>query len=543
MKTLSSLLVLLWLAAVPAVAAATDALNDALRRGLLAEEAQRDLPAAVAAYAEAVRAGDDLRAPMATALFRLAESRRRLGQTNEALGHYRRLLREFPDQTNLVSLARRHVPKAAIRSRGVASIEAELVAMTKALGSLESTEAELAAELERCSAMGADQLHAALSASHPTPELTRLKAERNQAEVRRALLSPDFGPQHPEVLRIAAVQAKLNEQLAKEVEGVMGSLAAQVSALGARVTQERRKVKALESQLLQESLSSDGQSGNTSADPRSEQEQLLLEEIKIAETQEADVRKRREAGRAGQDEVFKAQRDVLALKRQLAALPRLLDVWVAPVKASGDPGGANPTVDPYAEADKLAAELAALDQLNDAKERARFLAARHPLPELESIEQSLRAQPYVEPRTAEQEANSARMREQLELKTQIAIDSLKERLRFARLEADDLSKRQAARMASGKIDLFGSGGLSGTFPVVEGRKLMLSDIIISAGGKSGNEYANLKRVKVRRFDPVSKKETVIEANVTNIIEKGDRNADIELKDGDRVEVPARSIIF
>ncbi|MEI6357800.1 MAG: tetratricopeptide repeat protein [Verrucomicrobiota bacterium] len=97
MKALSSLLVLLWLTSLPAVAVATDALNEALQRGLLAEEAQRDLPAAVAAYAEAVRTGDDLRAPMATALFRLAESQRRLGQTNEALGHYRRLLRETRD--------------------------------------------------------------------------------------------------------------------------------------------------------------------------------------------------------------------------------------------------------------------------------------------------------------------------------------------------------------------------------------------------------------------------------------------------------------
>lgn len=396
MKTLLSLLVLLWLAALPAVAAATDALNEALQRGLLAEEAQRDLPAAAVAYAEAVRAGDDLRAPMATALFRLAESQRRLGQTNEALGHYRRLLREFPDQTNLTSLALRFLP--------------------------------------------------------------------------------------------GTVQA-------------------------------------------------------ASPNPRSEQEQLLVEEIKIAEMQEADVRKRSEAGRAGQDEMLKAQRDVLALKRQLAGLPRLQDVSVTPVAAGADPGGTHVPVDPFAEVDKPAAELAALDQLGDARERARFLAARHPLPELESIEQSLRVQPYVQPRTAEQEANSARMREQLELKTRIAIDSLTERLRFARLEADNLSKRQSARMGSGKIDLYGSGGLSGKFPIIDGRKLMLYEVIISARGKSDKEYADLKRVKVRRFDPVSKKDTVIEANVANIIEKGDRNADIELKDGDRVVVPARSIIF
>lgn len=111
------------------------------------------------------------------------------------------------------------------------------------------------------------------------------------------------------------------------------------------------------------------------------------------------------------------------------------------------------------------------------------------------------------------------------------------------LQAVNRSSAIMENAGAGRVVLFGTGGLSGTFPVVEGRKLMLSDVIISAGGKSGNEYANLKKVKVRRFDPVSKKETVIEANVANIIEKGDRNADIELMDGDRVEVPARSIIF
>lgn len=188
MKTLSSLLVLIWLATLPAVTAATDALNEALQRGLLAEEAQRDLPAAAAAYAEAVRAGDDLRAPMATALFRLAESRRRLGQTNRRWDTTAACSVSAPDQTDPTSLVLRFLP--------------------------------------------------------------------------------------------GTVQA-------------------------------------------------------ASPNPRSEQEQLLVEEIKIAEEQATHIRKRFEVGRAEQDEMLKAQRDVLALKRQLAALPRLLDVGLSPDPAVG----------------------------------------------------------------------------------------------------------------------------------------------------------------------------------------------------------------
>ena len=111
------------------------------------------------------------------------------------------------------------------------------------------------------------------------------------------------------------------------------------------------------------------------------------------------------------------------------------------------------------------------------------------------------------------------------------------------LQAVNRSSAMLDSSSSAKVVLYGSGGLSGTFPVIEGKKLMLSDVIISAGGKSGNDFANLRKVKVRRFDPATKKESVSTIDVKKIIENGDRNADVELKDGDRVEVPARPIIF
>ncbi|MBL9173488.1 MAG: hypothetical protein JNL10_08145, partial [Verrucomicrobiales bacterium] len=47
---------------------AADPIREALQRGLLAEEAQRDLAAAADAYAEAVRLGDEERSFVATAL-------------------------------------------------------------------------------------------------------------------------------------------------------------------------------------------------------------------------------------------------------------------------------------------------------------------------------------------------------------------------------------------------------------------------------------------------------------------------------------------
>jgi tetratricopeptide (TPR) repeat protein len=92
---------------------AADPLTEAFQRGLLAEESQRDLKAAVTAYDEVVRLADAQREIVATALFRRAEVRRRQGQTNEAEADYRRLLRHFSDQTNLLEFARVRLPQQA----------------------------------------------------------------------------------------------------------------------------------------------------------------------------------------------------------------------------------------------------------------------------------------------------------------------------------------------------------------------------------------------------------------------------------------------
>lgn len=110
MKILSRLF---FLTASLVVAFAADPLTEAFQRGLLAEESQRDLKAAAAAYDEVLRQADAQRELIATALFRRAEVRRRLGRTNEAEADYRRLLRQFAEQTNLMELARVRLPQNA----------------------------------------------------------------------------------------------------------------------------------------------------------------------------------------------------------------------------------------------------------------------------------------------------------------------------------------------------------------------------------------------------------------------------------------------
>ena len=84
---------------------AADPLSEAFQRGLLAEETRADFQAASAAYGEVIRLADAQRDLIATALFRLSETQRRLSRTNDAIAGYRRLIREFSTQSNLVALA------------------------------------------------------------------------------------------------------------------------------------------------------------------------------------------------------------------------------------------------------------------------------------------------------------------------------------------------------------------------------------------------------------------------------------------------------
>jgi ankyrin repeat protein len=77
-----------------------------LQQGLFEEEANHNFAAAVKKYEAVVSETDSNRQFAATAIFRLGEIYRRQGRTNEASAQYERILREFPDQSELVKLSR-----------------------------------------------------------------------------------------------------------------------------------------------------------------------------------------------------------------------------------------------------------------------------------------------------------------------------------------------------------------------------------------------------------------------------------------------------
>jgi outer membrane protein assembly factor BamD (BamD/ComL family) len=96
----------------PAWCAAQDKMSDAFRKGVAEEEAGRNPKGAIDQYKAVLVQFEEARKMAATALFRMAESYRKLGQDKEAQTAYARVLQQFPDQTQLVAESRKHVPAA-----------------------------------------------------------------------------------------------------------------------------------------------------------------------------------------------------------------------------------------------------------------------------------------------------------------------------------------------------------------------------------------------------------------------------------------------
>ena len=106
MKTKIALLLAVF---IPFAARSADAPSAALQKGLFEEEASQNLAAAIAAYQSVLTAHAEERKLAATALFRLGECHRKLGQTNDAIAQYQRLIADFADQTTLSALSRQNL--------------------------------------------------------------------------------------------------------------------------------------------------------------------------------------------------------------------------------------------------------------------------------------------------------------------------------------------------------------------------------------------------------------------------------------------------
>ncbi len=188
---------------------AEESFQEKLTRGILAEESRQDLQSAVAIYSEIIRSADQQRGAIASTLYRLAETQRRLGQTNEADRNYRRLVTEYPESTNLVQLARRQLSSSSPGTTGPASPVAEEELLLQQEIAIADKVLDQTRKMVATGTAGQDSLW---KAERDVLQLKRqLAAFRGRHQVIEltsapAGASPDTAPEDPETREIARLK-------------------------------------------------------------------------------------------------------------------------------------------------------------------------------------------------------------------------------------------------------------------------------------------------------------------------------------------------
>ena len=269
--------IIFFLLAATLAHAQTNNLTALLQQGLFEEQANRNLDAAIADYQALARQFDKDRQLAATAVFRLGECYRMQGKTNEAALEYQRILRDFSDQQTLATLSRQDLT-------GMGMIKSEPAAIVNSDAALWNKLKDVApAELERI-----------LPTLVPNAMLDYLLQQRNAAQAQSAsLLANGFTTNSLLVEEKHRLLTELNRQIREEISGIMDGL------------------------KLRAELSPSPQ---TAGDARQQQRELLAKQIALAEQDLAETQKLVQVGTAPLAESRAAEREVLRLRQQLAAL-------------------------------------------------------------------------------------------------------------------------------------------------------------------------------------------------------------------------------
>lgn len=122
--------ILILLLAATSLRAQDSDLSKLLQQGLLDEQANHNLDAAIGDYKAVAAQFDKDRQIAATAIFRLGECYRAQGKNDEAAAQYERILKDFSDQQTLVTLSRQNLTGMGVSVASASPGEAPGVANT-----------------------------------------------------------------------------------------------------------------------------------------------------------------------------------------------------------------------------------------------------------------------------------------------------------------------------------------------------------------------------------------------------------------------------
>ncbi len=189
-------------------------MRDLLRDGLYAEEVTRDPEAAAKQYEQLLSRHAEQRAFAATALFRLAEVRRKQDRKDDAIQLYHRLLAEFPGAAAETKLARENLAALGGKAPEVSGPAGDADSLELArLESLAKDAPDIILDpqtLERAVTNGWSKVVAHLLAAGSQPsagDALRIAAEKGYLEIVRQLIAGDAPV--PAQVATAGIQAAI----------------------------------------------------------------------------------------------------------------------------------------------------------------------------------------------------------------------------------------------------------------------------------------------------------------------------------------------
>lgn len=218
----------LLIGATTSLNAVTNDLSGLLQKGLFEEEANRNLDAASTAYETLVKQFDKDRQIGATAVFRLGEVYRKQGKTNEAALQYERIVRDFAEQTTLVTLSRQNLAGLGTQPSARQSNETTPTPWHR----VATVEYEQAKQLlKQIKSLSPDEMRQTLPSLTPDAQLSELLTQLDAAIAKQAELGQDFGPDSPAIKRLIATREVLNKQIDERIAGIIKALQLKVTML------------------------------------------------------------------------------------------------------------------------------------------------------------------------------------------------------------------------------------------------------------------------------------------------------------------------
>ena len=232
-------------------------LNSQLAQGIMSEEAEGNLPAAMSQYEKLIIQFDQSRAAAANALFRLAEGHRKLGQNEEAKIAYSRVLREFPDFEQLASLSHKgflacnkavaqkpatppeNPPSSdpTTEQASATGVPSEKTLDPESLRALDRDRlfasqnyAQLNTLYLNLKKMSPEDLRRAMPVAWPDEALSRYLQTLAKAQQDLAQARNNLGDEHPSVKDLKTLIKTVDGQIDDRIEGVLRGIEVRVNA-------------------------------------------------------------------------------------------------------------------------------------------------------------------------------------------------------------------------------------------------------------------------------------------------------------------------